>query len=113
MYKLKESVSTNNFQRSLFLKKTHYRKIGYNINILRQYVCLVVNPIMGDNYDTMTVLILEMGGLGPDILSGQTKQGLTVGFILLQYLCLSTVEFLSLFDLLFSYLDLYVQCTRI
>ena len=28
----------------------HYKKIGYNINVLQQTACLVVNPIMVDNF---------------------------------------------------------------
>ena len=27
-----------------------YRRIGYNLNVMRQSVCLVFNPIMVDNY---------------------------------------------------------------
>ena len=30
--------------------KTRYRRIGYNLNVMRQYACLVFNPIMVDNY---------------------------------------------------------------
>ena len=29
---------------------TRYRRIGYNLNVMRQSVCLVFNPIMVDNY---------------------------------------------------------------
>ena len=29
---------------------THYKKIGYNINVLQQTSCLVVNPITVDNF---------------------------------------------------------------
>ena len=29
---------------------TRYRRIGYNLNIMRQSACLVFNPIMVDNY---------------------------------------------------------------
>ena len=28
---------------------THYRRIGYNLNVMRQSACLVFNPIMVDN----------------------------------------------------------------
>ena len=28
---------------------TRYRRIGYNLNVMRQYACLVFNPIMVDN----------------------------------------------------------------
>ena len=29
---------------------THYRRIGYNLNAIRQSACLVFKPIMVDNY---------------------------------------------------------------
>ena len=29
---------------------TRYRRIGYNLNVLRQSACLVINPIMVDDY---------------------------------------------------------------
>ena len=29
---------------------THYRSIGYNLNVMQQSACLVFNPIMVDNY---------------------------------------------------------------
>ena len=29
---------------------TRYRCIGYNLNVMRQSACLVLNPIMVDNY---------------------------------------------------------------
>ena len=29
---------------------TRYRRIGYNLNVMRQSPCLVFNPIMVDNY---------------------------------------------------------------
>ena len=29
---------------------SHYKKIGYNINVLQQTACLVVNPIMFGNF---------------------------------------------------------------
>ena len=29
---------------------THYRCIGYNLNVMRQSACLVFNPIMVDKY---------------------------------------------------------------
>ena len=38
------------FQR-IFLKIiSHYKKIGYNINVLQQTACLVVNPITDGNF---------------------------------------------------------------
>ena len=29
---------------------TRYRRIGYNLNVMRQSACLVFNPNMVDNY---------------------------------------------------------------
>ena len=29
---------------------TRYRRIGYNLNVMRQSACLVFNPITVDNY---------------------------------------------------------------
>ena len=29
---------------------TRYRRIGYNLNVLRQSACLVINPIMAEDY---------------------------------------------------------------
>ena len=31
-------------------EKSYYRRIGYNLNVMRQSACLVFNPIMVDNY---------------------------------------------------------------
>ena len=27
-----------------------YKRIGYNLNVMRQYECLVINPIMVDSF---------------------------------------------------------------
>ena len=32
---------------------SHFKKISYIINVLQQTACLVVNPIMVDNYLTL------------------------------------------------------------
>ena len=49
VYKLKKIVGFNNFS-AQFIKKSHHKKIGYNINILQQTACLVVNPITVGNF---------------------------------------------------------------
>ena len=36
---------------------TRYRRIGYNLNVMRQSACLVFNPIMVDNYAALTINI--------------------------------------------------------
>ena len=46
VYKLKKIVSSNNFSAQFIKIISHYKKIGYNINVLQQTACLVVNPIM-------------------------------------------------------------------
>ena len=45
MYKLKKIVGSNNFSAQFIKIIYHYKKIGYNINVLQQIACLVVNPI--------------------------------------------------------------------
>ena len=50
VYRLKKIVGPNNFS-ALFIKITsHYKKIVYNINVLQQTACLVVNPITVGNF---------------------------------------------------------------
>ena len=50
VYKFKKLKRKNDF--SLQFRKiiTRYRRIGYNMNVMRQSACLVFNPIMVDNY---------------------------------------------------------------
>ena len=45
VYKLKKMVGSNNFSAQFIKLITHYKKIGYKINVLQQTACLVVNPI--------------------------------------------------------------------
>ena len=42
VYKLKKIVGSNNFSAQFNKMISHYKKIGYNINVLRQTACLVV-----------------------------------------------------------------------
>ena len=50
MYKLKEFVGTNIFQRRFIKIISHYKKSGYSINALQQTACLVINPITIGNF---------------------------------------------------------------
>ena len=50
MYKLKKIVGSNNFSAQSITIISHYKKIGYNINVLQQTACLVVNPITVGNF---------------------------------------------------------------
>ena len=76
-------VGSNNFSAQFIKIISHREKIGYNINVLQQTACLVVNPITVGNFaflfnctlagqpsDNMTVLTcLQMRMLGLDIVS--------------------------------------------
>ena len=50
VYKLKKIAGSNNFSAQFNNIISHYKKIGYNINLLQQTACLVVNPITVDNF---------------------------------------------------------------
>ena len=50
MYKLKKIVGSNNFSAQFIKIISYYKKIGYNINVLQQTACLVVNPITVGNF---------------------------------------------------------------
>ena len=50
VYKLKKIVDSNNFSAQFIKIISHYKKIGYNINVLQQTACLVVNPITVGNF---------------------------------------------------------------
>ena len=50
VYKLKKIVGSNNFSAQFINIISHFKKIGYNINVLQQTACLVVNPITVGNF---------------------------------------------------------------
>ena len=50
VYKCKKLIGINDFSFQLRKIITRYRRIGYNLNVMRQSACLVFNPIMVDNY---------------------------------------------------------------
>ena len=45
VYKFRKIIGKNNFPYHFKKISVRYKKIGYNINVLRQTACLVVNPI--------------------------------------------------------------------
>ena len=47
---LRNSLEVMVFLFSLEKIITRYRRIGYNLNVMRQSACLVFNPITVDNY---------------------------------------------------------------
>ena len=50
VYKLKKIVGSNNFSAQFIKIISQYQKIGFNINVLQQTACLVVNPITVGNF---------------------------------------------------------------
>ena len=48
--RLKKIVGSDNFSAQFIKIISHYKKIGYNIHVLQQTACLVVNPIMVGNF---------------------------------------------------------------
>ena len=50
VYKLKKLKGINDFSLQFGKIISRYRRIGYNLNVMRQSSCLVFNPIMVDNY---------------------------------------------------------------
>ena len=58
VYKLKKIVSSN-FSAQFIKIISHYKKIGYNINVLQHTACLVVNPITVGNNHTHLLFLLS------------------------------------------------------
>ena len=50
VYKLKNIFGSNNFSAQFIKIISHFKKIGYNINVLQQTACLLVNPITFGNF---------------------------------------------------------------
>ena len=50
VYRLKKIVGSNNFSVQFIKIISHYKKIGYNVNVLQQTAFLVVNPITIGNF---------------------------------------------------------------
>ena len=95
MYKLKKIVGFNNFSAQFINIISHYKRIGYNINVLQQTACLVVNPIMVGNF----AFLFNCTPVGQN--SDSMMVPTSFGFLLLLYSVLFTVESLSLLYLLF------------
>ena len=49
VYRLKKIVGSDNFSVQFIRIISHYKKIGYNINVLQQTACFVVYSIMVGN----------------------------------------------------------------
>ena len=50
VYKWKKVVGSYNLSAQLIKIISHFKMIGYNINVLQQTACLVVNPIAVGNF---------------------------------------------------------------
>ena len=50
VYKLKKLIGGNDFSFSLEKTVIRYKRIGHNINVMRQSACFVFNEIMVDNF---------------------------------------------------------------
>ena len=50
VYKFRKIIGKNDFPYHFKKIIVHYKKIGYNIDVLRQTACLVVNPIKVNSF---------------------------------------------------------------
>ena len=50
VYKFKKLIGSNDLSFQFRKIITRYRRLGYNLNVMRQSACLVFNPIMVDSY---------------------------------------------------------------
>ena len=50
VYKFRKIIVKNDFSLSFQEEVFRYKKIGYNINVMRQTACLVVNPIKVNSF---------------------------------------------------------------
>ena len=50
VYKFRKIIDKNDFPHHFKNRIVHYKKIGYNIDVLRQTACLVVNLIMVNSF---------------------------------------------------------------
>ena len=53
VYKFKKIRGITDFSDQFRKIIMHYKRIGYNLNVMRQSACLVINPIMVDGYATL------------------------------------------------------------
>ena len=95
VYKFKKLIGRNDFSFQFTKIITRYRHIGYNLNVMRQFACLVFIPIIVDNcslggagvrlYDGPDIKLLILVGWGRSFLSVAWPTGVQlVYFLLLQ-----------------------------
>ena len=98
VYKFKKLVGRADFSDQFRKIIVRYKRIGYNINIMRQSACLVFNPITVNNFaslfnctpgvrlnDGTDIKLFILVGLGRSFfVCCLAHRGSTVGFLLLQ-----------------------------
>ena len=70
VYKLKRIVGKPNFSDQFKKIIKRYKRVGYNMGIMRQSACLVANPIMVDSYGFL--LNCMMVGQASDLMTTLT-----------------------------------------
>ena len=50
VYKLKKIRGMTDFSSQFQKVIMHYKRIGYNLNVMQQSACLAINPIMVDSF---------------------------------------------------------------
>ena len=50
VYKFKSILGRTDFSYQFLNEIVRYKRIGYNLNVIRQSACLVINPITVDNF---------------------------------------------------------------
>ena len=53
MYRFRKKVGKSNFSEQFGKLINRYKRIGYSLDIMRQTACLVVNPIIVDDYASL------------------------------------------------------------
>ena len=53
VYRFRNIYACNDFSTQFRKIILRYKKVGYNINVIRQTACMVVNPIMVNNFASL------------------------------------------------------------
>ena len=68
VYKFKQKLGRTDFSDQFRKIIVRHKRIGYNLNVMRQSTCLVINPITIDNF--CCTLLLHAGGSGVTLYGG-------------------------------------------
>ena len=104
VYKLRRNASRADFSDQFRKVIMRYKRIGYNINVMRQSACLVINPITVDSFaslfnctpvgraslndgpDIKLVDLFKLARTGLTLVCCLVIRGSTGGFLLLRYI---------------------------